>query len=299
MTYSRSRVRRRVSRNAGLAGAAVRSLAFLVLVTSCVVAVRSVLERSHLFGLQSGAASVKPTFQFSDHLPTYGIQGRNRRVVYPYSVIPGGVRSSSELHEIAQHDPVVAGHYSGFNYSRARVIELDRPRLVYVSYRRGGQIHWSGKQTTLLKGEMLLTDGHITARTRCGNQVSALPQANTSPQEPTMAELERPDAVASGMEQFFPPTSAALNLDPLVPIAPPFGSFPQLGGFIPLPVGPIGTVTCPPNNKKGGNTNKKSKTECNTPFTPPPPAPVPEPGTIVLVASGAGAVYGRYRLRKP
>jgi hypothetical protein len=297
MKDSRRWARRRVSRSSGLAGVAVRSLAFLVLVACCVIAIQAILGKAHSFAARSGMPAVITTFQFSDHLPAYGIQSRNRRVVYPYSVIPGGVRSSTELREIAQHDPVVAGHYSGFDYSRARVIEVDNPRLVYVSYRRAGQIHWTSKQATLLKGELLLTDGHITARTRCGNQVSVLPQANISPQEPTMAELERPDAVASGMEQFFPQTSAALNLDPMVPLARPFGAFPQTGGFMPLPPGPIGTVTCPPNNnKKGANTNKKSKTECKT---PPPPAPVPEPGTILLVTSGAFAVYGRYRLRKP
>jgi hypothetical protein len=266
-----------------------------VLVACCVVTVRLVLGRSHFLGAQSGPASVKTTFQFSNH-SAYGIQARNRRVVYPYSVIPGGVRSSAELRDIAEHDSVVAKHYSGFDYARARVIELDRPQLVYVSYRRGGQIHWMSKQTTLLKGEMLLTDGHITARTRCGNQVSVLPQANISPQEPTIAELERPDAVASGREQLFPETSAALNLDPMLPLEPPFGSFPQLGNFMPLPPGPIGS-SCVPANKKGSTTNnKKSKEICNTP-TPPPPT-VPEPGTMVLVASGAIAVYGRYRLRK-
>lgn len=297
MTYSRRRARRRVRRSSGLAGAAVRSLAFLVLVACCVFAVRAVLEHPHSFGAQTGAPSIKTTFQFSDGLPAYGIQARNRHVVYPYSVIPGGVRSSSELREIAQHDPVVGKHYSGFDYARARVIEVDRPRLVYVSYRRGGQIHWMSKQTTLLKGEMLLTDGHITARTRCGNQVSVLPQVNTSPEEPTMAELERPDAVASGMEQAFPQALAVLNLDPQTAIAPPFGAFPQLGSFMPLPPGPIGTVNCPPNNKKKTtNTNKKSKTECSSPT--PPPATVPEPGTMFLVFSGAAAIYGRYRLRK-
>ena len=115
------------------------------------------------------------------------VQARNPRVVYPYSVVPGGVRSGEELQNVAAHDPAVAQHYSGFSYKQARVVEVSEPKLVYLSYRRGDRIYWSRKQAKLHVGEKLLSDGHITARTRCGNQVSVLPQANTSPNEPTTA----------------------------------------------------------------------------------------------------------------
>jgi len=295
--HSRSRARRRVRRSSGLAGAAVRSLAFLLLVLACALGPRWVLEKARGYGSQWAAPSTAHAFQFTDGAPSYGIQARNRRLVYPYSVVPGGVRSGAELREIATHDPVIAKHYAGFDYARARVIEVDRPRMVYVSYRRGGEIHWSSKQASLHKGEKLLTDGRITARTRCGNQVSVLPQADTSPLEPMMAELERPDAVASGTEQLFPQSNAALNLDPLIPIGPPYAGFPQPGAFMPLPIGGGGVpVTCPPNKKKKTETTKSSKKNCETPSTP-PPATVPEPSTLVLMFSGAAAVYARYRLR--
>ena len=298
MEHSRSRARRRVRRSSGLAGAAVRSLAFLLLVLACVFGPRWVLETFRGYGSQWAAPSTSHAFQFTDGVPSYGIQARNRRLVYPYSVVPGGVRSAAELREIATHDPVIARHYAGFDYARAHVIEVDRPRMVYISYRRGGEIHWSSKQASLHKGEKLLTDGRITARTRCGNQVSVLPQANTSPLEPTMAELERPDAVASGTEQLFPQSSTALHLDPLIPIGPPYAGFPQPGAFLPLPiVGGGAPVTCPPNKKKKTETTKSSKKDCETPSTPPPPA-VPEPSTVVLMFSGAAAVYARYRLRR-
>jgi hypothetical protein len=265
----------------------------LVLVLACVFGPRWILGKARGYGSQWAAPSTTHAFQFTDGLPSYGIQARNRRLVYPYSVVPGGVRSAGELREIAAHDPVVAKHYAGFDYARARVIEVDRPRMVYVSYRRAGEVHWSSKQASLHKGEKLLTDGRITARTRCGNQVSVLPQANTSPQEPTMAELERPDAVASGTEQLFPQSATALQLDPLIPIGPPYAGFPQPGTFMPLPFGGGGTpVSCPPDKKKKTGTNN-----CETPTPPPPPA-VPEPSTVVLMFSGAAAVYARYRLRR-
>jgi hypothetical protein len=294
--HSRGRARTRVRRSLGLAGAAVRSLAFLLLVVACIFAVRWFSEESHGAASQRTTPSTNHNFEFSNGAPSYGIQARNRRLVYPYSVVPGGVRSADELREITTHDPIVAKHYAGFDYTRARVIEVDHPRLVYVSYRRGGQIHWTSKQASLHKGEKLLTDGHIIARTRCGNQVSVLPQVDISPQEPMMAELERPDALASGTEQLFPQSSTALHLDPLIPIGPPYAGFPPPGAFMPLPTGGGGVpVICPPNKKKTNTKNSKDK--CKT-VTPPPPPTVPEPSTMVLLFSGAVAVYARFRLRR-
>src|SRR5207253_6275539 len=100
-------------------------------------------------------------------------------------VVPGGVSSTAQLQEAASHDPVVAEHYKDFNYSRARVIQVDQPRLVYVSYRHKNHVYWTHKRLSLHKGEKLLSDGRVTARARCGNQVSVLPQANIAPEEPT------------------------------------------------------------------------------------------------------------------
>jgi hypothetical protein len=296
--YSR-RARRHIKRSSGFAGVAIRSLGFLLLVVGSVLILRWVSDKSYSYPSQWRVTSSQRAFEFSDGAPSYGIQSRNRRLVYSYSVIPGGVRSAAELREIAKHDPVVAAHYSGFDYDRARVIEVDHPRLVYVSYRKAGKIHWTSKQATLRVGEILLTDGRITARTRCGNQVAVLPQADVLREEPTMAELERPDAFASGTEQLFPQRSVLLNLDPLIPIGPPYAGFPQPGTFIPQPiggggVGPVTSVSCPPNKK--GTTTAKSEKDCKT--QPPPPPAVPEPGTMVLMASGAAAIYVRYRSRK-
>lgn len=298
MSHSRGRARRYVKRRLGLAGAAVRSLAFLFLVTACVFALRWLIQKSNSFSSQTGSQPGVQSFQFTDAKSAYGIQQRNQRLVYPYSVIPGGVGSAQELREIAQHDPVVSKHYSGFDYSRARIIEVDRPRMVYVSYRRRGQIHWTSKQATLHKGEKLLTDGRMTARARCGNQVSVLPQADVLPEEPIMAELERPDAVASGTMEMFPQSSTALLLDPGEPVGPPYASYPQPGGFLPLPIGGWPTAACPADDKKKDAKKSKSKDKCNTQTPSPPPPTVPEPGTLVLLVTGGTAVYARYRHRR-
>ena len=295
MRHSRSRGRRRRSRRIG--GILIRSVAFLAIVAGCVLTFRWVSQPAQQ------AIGNHVIIQSSHTLPsTFGapqVQTRNRRTVYPYSVVPGGVTSAEELQEAADHDPVVSEHYSGFDYKRARIVEVSEPKLVYLSYRRGDKIFWTHKQASLHKGEKLLTDGHTTARTRCGNQVSVLPQANTSPQEPTMAELDRPDAMASGMYQAGPPEldSRLFDLDPGLPIGPVssvpgnlFAGGPPPGGFIPMPLGGVPIVPtahkCPP-----GDTSQ----ECQNPPPPPPPPPpaVPEPATIVLVASGAAAVLAR------
>jgi hypothetical protein len=282
----------------------VRGLALLVLVGICVAGIRWIADGG------PGHA-----YQRNQPLPTTGqslsalagphpgeIRTRNRRLVYPYSVIPGGVTSADELRETSAHDETVATHYAGFNYNRARIIEVNEPRLVYLSYRRGNKVYWTRKQASLHKGEKLLTDGRITARTRCGNQVSVLPQANTSPEEPLLAELDRPDAVASGMEAFPSNLGSSLSVDPVMPIGPSSpggGGFAGGGGppsvFVPLPIG----GPTPPSG--GGGCTPTKNNNCTSPPPPPPPPPppaVPEPGTMVLVLSGAAAVFARLRQKR-
>jgi hypothetical protein len=279
-----------------MGGAIVRCLAFLAVVVIGVAGFRLVSDGFRHYSNQWGRTqAVEGTRSLAVLAGPHAeaIQARNRRLVYPYSVIPGGVTSAGELREAAAHDPSVAEHYAGFDYSRARVIEVDRPRLVYLSYRRGGQIHWTSKQASLHPGEKLLTDGKITARSRCGNQVSVLPQANTVPDEPLVAELDRPDAVASGIESPSNFNSQLLQVDPVMPIGPgpiagwtPVGPGPP-GVSVPFPIGPpiLGGGSCVPTKK---NNFCKS-------VPPPPPPPVPEPGTVVLVLSGAAAVFARFR----
>jgi hypothetical protein len=283
----------------------VRGLAFLVLLGICVVGIRWIVDGDPGHAYQR-SQPLPTTIQSLSALagPHPGeIRARNRRLVYPYSVIPGGVTSADELRETSAHDKTVATHYAGFNYNRARVIEVNEPRLVYLSYRRGNKVYWTRKQASLHKGEKLLTDGRITARTRCGNQVSVLPQANTSPEEPLLAELDRPDAVASGMEAFPSNLGSSLSVDPVMPIGPSSpggGGFAGGGGppsvFVPLP----GGGSKPPTTGGGGGCTPTKNNSCTTPPPPPPPPPpaVPEPGTMVLVLSGAAAVFARLRQKR-
>jgi hypothetical protein len=264
----------------------------------CVLGVRLVAIRSrtvdHTKALRTPLGS--STAYLVESQPGSKMQTRNRRLVYPYSIVPGGVSSPEELRQAVSHDPVVASHYSGFNYRRARLIEVKQPQKVYLSYRLGNKVYWTAKQASLHTGEKLLTDGTLTARTRCGNQVSVLPKVVTSPQEPTMAELDRPDAIASGIERF-PGTldSGLLNLDPAMPFrssgtAGLGGSGVPPGIFIPPPIGGGGGGSGGGGGHPGGGGGGPGGGGGGG-----HPPVTPEPGTIVLVLSGAGIIFARYR----
>jgi PEP-CTERM motif len=315
LKYSRSQRNRRhgrrshrTRRTSAWLGATVRALAFLSLVAICVVGIHWISRGAHEYA-EHWNRPASPSQSLSSLAgPHVGeIQARNQRVVYPYSVVPGGVGSPQELRSVAARDQTVAEHYAGFDYEHARVVPVSQPRMVYVSYRRRNKVYWTRKQMSLHPGEKLLTDGKITARTRCGNQVSVLPQANTSADEPLMAELDRPDAVASGIMRFPGNLSSLLSADPVMPAGPSSigGGNSFAGGgvpptsFIPLPVGaPIP----PPVGSPITSGCTQTGTNCNPPPPPPPPPPsepspstVPEPGSVILMMTGAAAALARFR----
>ena len=214
------------------------------------------------------------------------------RPIYPYSVVPGGVRDRWDLQREYDQDPVVHDHYRGFRFGSAQLILLTEDQDAYVSYRIGKKIFWTAKRVRLHRGEKLLTDGHITARTRCGNQVSQLPHPAVSPMEPSAAELEQP------LPPHVPePTVLDAGLRP--PNFPGFSPSPSpsTGRWLPplIPLIPYagGTATIPPGGPR-------------KPVYPPVPVPqqgpihVPEPGelgpaTLFLVLTGLAGVYRRYR----
>lgn len=215
------------------------------------------------------------------------------RVVYPYSVIPGGVRSPEELRRATEHDQVAASHFAGFDYDHAKVVQLAEPKLVYLSYRMGGRIFWTKKKVRLCKGEKVLTDGKLTARTRCANRVSESAQKAVSPEEPPAEKFEEP-ILGGGTATEAPYPGAfesALASRPQFPEVEPLAPAGLGGGLLP-PTGSGGypPIFPPPIPSGGGG-----KPPGPPPPPPPPPTTVPEPGSIFLMASGAAAIYLRYR----
>jgi hypothetical protein len=205
--------------------------------------------------------------------------------VYPYSVVPGGVKDADALRAVAAHDSAVARHYSNFNFAKAHIERISAPREVYVSYRIRDSIFWTHKKVLLPAGELLLTDGAITARAKCGNQISEVAKPDISDQEPDQDVMDQPVAALEPPTVPFPmrPQVALPDLAAGQPIPDSYGggfSFP----YAPIQAGPPVTVCL---NKNG--TVEKS---CGSHHKPPV---IPEPRTIVLLATGLTMIVWRYR----
>jgi hypothetical protein len=199
----------------------------------------------------------------------------SRRTIFPYSVIPGGVRDARELASAASRDQLVADHYSGFNLSRAHTIRLDQPAAMYVSYRANNHIYWTRNRMVIPAGETLISDGENLARVRCGNRLSKIAALPVSAAEPPREQLENPDFIPPLLAELLPGEGAETlpGLPAALPILPPGpgGSAPVSNIFPPiLPPG----VTPPTGNI----------------IPPPPPVATPEPASLMLLL--AGALFG-------
>lgn len=215
---------------------------------------------------------------------------KDHRVVFPYSIIPGGAESMQELRQAVTMDPVVARHYSDFDLARIRRITLSVPQSMYVSYRIGNDVFWTKHKLTLPKGETMLTDGHVMARTRCGNRVSAIPSKPNSLVEPTAEELNAPI--------FAPPVSTPY----LAAYSAPLPAFPSASTIQPVessipPSIPTASVSFFPLPGGGGGSGSNGTTPLPIVTSPDPPVGVPEPGTagLVLVGFGSACLMGRNR----
>jgi len=228
------------------------------------------------------------------------------RPVYRYSVVPGGVRDVYELKKAAERDPVVAAHYAGFDYARAHIVRLVLARTAYISYRIGNKVYWTRHRVSLRKGETLITDGTMTARTRCANRVEEVPQQATSELEPPAAKFDQPVMPSLGTAFSVPPVpfeSALLNR-PQVPglgPAPPLSLYDPLGGgmgWVPIAPPPLPGVCGIGKKGKNGEpvvvTGKKKNVEpCSNGGGG--SSEVPEPGTWLLMISGLALIYWKFR----
>lgn len=198
---------------------------------------------------------------------------KHERFVYPYSVIPGGLRSREELSRKIEKDPIVASHFAGFQVNEARIVKSEETQSVYVSYRRQNKVYWTAKTVRIPKGETLITDGTVAARTRCGNQISVLPQEPVSEEEPPPETFEVP--IIARAE---PPTLDLVRLPegelefqpsvPAVPIIPMVSS-----RMLPYYYRPLFVVR-------------------------PQGIDVPEPGTLILLTSGLAGILAFRFARK-
>jgi len=215
---------------------------------------------------------------------------------YPYSVIPGGAASASELRNAVAYDSIVRLHYADFSVANARVEQLRTAQAFYVSYRIGESIFWSKDPLTIRAGETVLTDGTHLARTRCGNRLSAIPVAPVSKIEPTPEAME---AVAGGMLlasieapealPIAPAPETTLASAPAIPAPPPIGIFLPLPPFFPVGLGGTpGTPAIP-----GAPTTPPSgpAPPIIPPTAPPPPVAAPEPSVLLMLVAGFSGIW--------
>lgn len=191
------------------------------------------------------------------------------RVLYPYSIIPGGVQGAGELKSAVANDPVVAEHYADFQPSKAHRITVSEDELRYVSYRIGSEIFWTKRRLRIPRGETLISDGQYEARTRCGNRLSETPESPVSPKEPPSETLEQAPAPEVAILET-PPLNFTFTPSPAPP--EPTVQPPERGHIIIPPIIPIWWGAGPPGAP-------------GVP-APPPPIPTPEPDTWMLVALG-------------
>ena len=208
--------------------------------------------------------------------------------IYPYSVVPGGIKDPDDLRYAALRDYVVRGHYAGFDYGRAQLVRVATPREVYLSYRVRDSVFWTRRRVRLHIGELLLTDGKITARARCGNQISDTAKPEISKEEPQEDVLDvRVAALEAGPSFPFRPLLPAVDLPGGQPSPPQlFGNnfiFPLVPVGVPIP----GGLCRPPDQLINGHCRKK----------PGKPFVIPEPSTLVLFGTGLALVAWLYRGR--
>jgi hypothetical protein len=206
--------------------------------------------------------------------------------VYPYSVVPGGVKDLDDLRYKALRDWVVRRHYAHFDYGHARLERVTEAREVYLSYRVRDTVFWTRRRIRLHLGELLLTDGKITARARCGNQISDTAKPEVSDEEPDEDILDQPVAgIEAAPSLPIRPMLAPPDLPGGEPIAPKLlaGAF-----FFPyVPVGvPIPSGLC-------HNDDQMVDGHCRPKRHKKPV--VPEPSTMVLIGSGLALILWRYR----
>ncbi len=217
------------------------------------------------------------------------------RSVFKHSILPGGVATAGELKERLSSDRVARKHYAGVAVDKLRPVQLERDRSAYVSYRKGSSVYWTRKPVRIPAGELILTSGSDSVRSRCGNRISDTPQLPVAKfEEPPLGELDEvvPPELPGRLTLAGLPTSAlpavsAMAGHPMVtdregsaaaaaessPFTPHPGSYGWgPGGFAPI---------------AGGSSSSRTSPQANNPAAPSTPSsPEPAPG------SGSSAPQG-------
>lgn len=200
---------------------------------------------------------------------------RTRRV-YEYSLIPGGFLGAAEFRQKIKNDPLLLPLFASFDWAHARVVR-SAGGYAYVSFRKDEKIYWTKHTVRIRAGEEILTDGVQSVLTRCGNEVSLVPEAPS---------------------EYVP--SRVLDTFTVVPEAPTvsgealplYSSPPQASMSVPAPVSAPAPIynSLPPT---------LYPPYCCIVLAPQPHVPVSEPSTLVMLSEGlVGLICGCLFLRK-
>jgi PEP-CTERM motif len=225
-------------------------------------------------------------------------ESRSTRALYPFSVIPGGVRNEEELRDSIARDPVVAEHYRDIRAARMLPMRLVRDLNAYVSYRSGQRIFWTHHLVRIKKGELVLTDGQSIIRGRCGNQIVPAylrPKGVPSTVDPMLPPAEVFESgIPPLMEAPFNQAMLAEAAPHRAPVVPTTTSAPAMPYFPPIipPVswccsGGSASAPVPGGPRQGGPGDTRQPPRDGPGGTP---TPVPEPTTLVLLAMGFAAL---------
>jgi hypothetical protein len=188
--------------------------------------------------------------------------------IYPYSIIPGGAYSRSELVTTMARDPVAAAHYQGFRADSVVTAPVAAERWAYVSYRIEDAVYWTRKPVRIRAGEILLTDGHESVRARCGNRISDTAKLPVARNDPPLMLLDDPPPVI-GDPLAYIPSDVPDILQPVVAppvVAPPDGATmdtPEPGSLVMVLIGVCG----------GAALYRRKRMSLNAPAPPQRPPP--------------------------
>jgi hypothetical protein len=157
------------------------------------------LPRAPRLRQQDGqSTSPETALPFTQALPIRSALNRSDRPNYRYSVIPQGVYSVEEFKAALATDAIVKAHYSGFDRTKLRMVQMPSAKLMYTSYRKDGLIYWTNHRVRVAADEMLVTDGTNLARARCGNRLSEQPQVPVAGVETPASDFDKWEAPPEG-----------------------------------------------------------------------------------------------------
>ncbi len=93
------------------------------------------------------------------------------------------IKSVEDFQRTVLNDKVLLAHYSGFDWNNASLGKHDKATLAFVSHRKGDVIKKTSKPIKLPKGDGYITDGTLTARTFCCNDIILAPAAGPPPED--------------------------------------------------------------------------------------------------------------------